>query len=1393
MATISNQYADKVFGEHPIALWPLDDPVYYLSLIDDNDRLFSNWTLTNATFNNNPTLPDIASPFNDNIYSSITANTTSPVLVEAVSPELFSLNDVNIDTNTFCINLFLFQKPTYINWFKIGYRYQDALSNPQEVISEQITPPQTQSWININKVYSLPSSWSGSLKIFIQVNFSNSAGGDASSRTVIMQGLSVGQDSQTTCYENLGSTAQNLPDSMGFTSLYGISADQYGVLSDNGYYTVRNNQLLAKNDGFPIVFGTNQSTKIYPSEANLPSFVFPGKGMLNETGRNKNYSLETWIKIDPQTTMAKKIIGPISTSDGIYVKEGFLTLAIGNEISSHCVSEWYRPMLLHLTLRENNATVMINGETVIDIPLDRKKIDLPNDRDWWGIYSYPEISLFQIDCISIYPYIVSETVAKRKFIYAQGTPSIQSIDNSFLGTPTTIDFTTSNYGSSVIYPDIYRWDAGNFNNLTATRDYLSVPNYSLPTISLGGRNLAEWYEDNNIVNNSEYPDGTHPNFFTFRPNQGTRTNLIPNPSFETNTSNWYGSGTAVATIGRSTTKFYTKVASMTGTATVNGNIRMYQGDGTSATYISILPNTTYTLSGYSLAATTARQVDVHIEWFTSTDVAISTSTGTAVSNNSTTWTRSMVTATAPSNATKARVSIRALSAVIGEMHYFDAILFEQSSVAQPYFDGSYADPAAKAISTSWSGTANASTSSMTYWDPNGINYQEESYLNFPTLNILNDPMSAAYAIFEAEEDISFDRPLMTFVNSTNGDVFSISINSDSVLYAINDNVLHEEVITLGQEFLIGINFERASAQFGFDVSRFFSSPSSIQLYVGGDGIHTFEGKIYLIGFCNQVNFQKVENSFDSSGIAISSNYEILIDHISSYTLIPEYEYEKMFLDISVASEWEEYYPLSFFAGYVKDENGNMKYDLDLMQINIGYTFVESEGAWTYQELKNEFAGDTYAQLLPPTYSNYFNLYKNNFLGENINVSRSSLNAFLTFQKISDGPNLPLSSFSNTNALPANSVIYADDVNTVQFPERVYDTKFVIKDNVVVYPPKTQNFEEYSMVVHFEIKQRSIIKNPLKIKTMQISAKNLNEVALVNPQSQRNIIGTKFGIPIYPQKFISGVSDYKDKNPIFIYKTTSPYLYTTKKSGIKLANTTTGQASPTNKFVASIPINSNGSYDFFVGAIHFFAKGEFSQQIENIRLIDVKHKDGVISIILEKTAEGNFVKAYLNNGTTLTKYTNIEFYQNGRYVLEPSLVNNEWNSIGMSFTNQLDFSEYQDGSIDLFGGAVFNNISYYLSKGLGIKTDLTIRSWENVLNFNSVKRAWSFWDAGSQTWRDVYILGQISSYFSDPADIYHAYTGTNKNIVDDNMGVVFGKAQSSVYSQVLWQTSTKKPV
>lgn len=1227
MTIAGNQYADKIFSEHPIALWPLDEEVYFLSLIDDNARYLSNWSYNgpSVTFNDSPDIPAASTIIDSDIYSSFTPDSELAVTVDVESQELFSASNIDILSGTFTVNFFLYQNPTNINWIKVGYRYLDASPTPQEieVISDEIIPPPLESWLNFNRTYVIPDSWSGPVRLFIQVSYSESDVAEIPSKEIIVQGLSVGQDSQTSCYNSLGSTQSSIPTSANLPTMTGIEADRYGILEDYGYYLVRNNRLLAKNDGVPIIYGTNQSTKIYPSNADLPSLIFPGKGMLNESGRNKQYTLESWIKIDASTSYAQRIMGPLSTDDGLYVKGGFLTLSIGSESSSYCVGEWYRPILVHIVLKEENAIVLVNGETVINIPFNRKTVSLPNDVDWWGVYSYSTFSSFNIDSISIYPYILPESVAKRRFVYGQGTPSIESIDNGLKGTPTVIDFSTSQYGPSVIYPDIYRWDAGSFNNLNASKNFLSVPNYSLPIINIGGRDLQGWYQDNYELNTIEYPARNHPNFISFRPN----------------------------------------------------------------------------------------------------------------------------------------------------------------------IDYSTEDPS---------------------WNYAGQNYTEQSYLNFPSLNILNDTVSSVYGIFEVEEYILEKRILMSFSNTSTGDTFDIvvegnpdditeSTNIISYLYngvAIVDANGEECRLTveLGSEKAVGLNFELAGISYGYSVSRFFSSPSSVQLYIAGNGYTTFEGKIYAIGFSNQENYALIEDSFDSNGIINPNYYEILLNHIASYTLVPEYEYGNLFLDISVASSWEEYYPLSFFAGYVKDENGDSVYDIDYLQLNVAYQYVETEGTWTYLELFNQYSGQTYSDLQSSIYSNYFNLYKNNSTGQTINISNSSLQSYITFQKLSSGANAPISDFANTKQLSTIGVIYADDENTIDEPEKAYNTKFAFIDNTIVYPPKSLDFNDYAMVVHFDIKQRSILKNPLKIRKFEISSNNLNYNSLLDDENQKNYIGTKFGSKIYPKTISSGTSDYKNANPLAIYKTGTPYLYLTKKSGIELLNGT-DFSSPEQEYMAAIPVNKNGSSDFFVSAMQLFMLGKLSELPQQQKMFEVLYKDGKIIFVVEKEDSGNYLKAYFDDGVSTTIMTGVSFYQNGRFVYYPKITNYEWNAIGITFSEEIDFSNSSIGEIRMFGGAVFNNVSFYLSKGLGKITNINARTWNLVLDQDqdSINEDWNYWYTNTDSWKQVLVLGETSTSFLTASNIYDIYCGTNKSVIDDNKGIRLKKTKTSIFTDVSWSSITEKPV
>jgi len=87
-------------------------------------------------------------------------------------------------------------------------------------------------------------------------------------------------------------------------------------------------------------YGSGSSAIIYPHPTSgEPSFIFPGFGFLNENGRYKELTLETFIRINANNTVPKRIIGPLASTDGVYVTKEFISLKIGNNVKSYYLSE----------------------------------------------------------------------------------------------------------------------------------------------------------------------------------------------------------------------------------------------------------------------------------------------------------------------------------------------------------------------------------------------------------------------------------------------------------------------------------------------------------------------------------------------------------------------------------------------------------------------------------------------------------------------------------------------------------------------------------------------------------------------------------------------------------------------------------------------------------------------------------------------------------------------------------------------------------------------------------------------------------------------------------------------------------------------------------------------
>ena len=80
MANPSNLYAEKIFSEHPIAMWTFDDNVKYVSLITDAQRSLTAWTFTSSatgtSYTEQPPYPKLGSTVTNVAKTSVTTSGT---------------------------------------------------------------------------------------------------------------------------------------------------------------------------------------------------------------------------------------------------------------------------------------------------------------------------------------------------------------------------------------------------------------------------------------------------------------------------------------------------------------------------------------------------------------------------------------------------------------------------------------------------------------------------------------------------------------------------------------------------------------------------------------------------------------------------------------------------------------------------------------------------------------------------------------------------------------------------------------------------------------------------------------------------------------------------------------------------------------------------------------------------------------------------------------------------------------------------------------------------------------------------------------------------------------------------------------------------------------------
>lgn len=186
-----------------------------------------------------------------------------------------------------------------------------------------------------------------------------------------------------------------------------------------------------------------------------------------------------------------------------------------------------------------------------------------------------------------------------------------------------------------------------------------------------------------------------------------RTNLVPNPNFETNTTGW--TGNANTTLARSTAQFQAGIASASLTAIAAGNVNISTPTGTAG--IPVTAGKPYSFTFYMRAAAITG-FTAQIDWYTAAGAFISSSSTSSGPISGSQWVRvGTANQTAPATAAYATLIAQMGSVAISSVNYIDSLQFEQATSSTNYSDYGgltiYDYEMPRAVATTYRARANA--------------------------------------------------------------------------------------------------------------------------------------------------------------------------------------------------------------------------------------------------------------------------------------------------------------------------------------------------------------------------------------------------------------------------------------------------------------------------------------------------------------------------------------------------------------------------------------------------------------------------------------------------------------------------------------------------------------
>ncbi len=531
--SVSNLYASKIFAEHPLALWALDDNLPFVSLFEEQYKDIKETWIIDSNKGSFVSFSENHIPKNRPLFFEPVSLVTKAIdsnldfTIQSPSAAYFnSFTDLDIDKKSVSINIYAYSFTSIVNYYEIGFEYVDPSTGQVVFNANRVSPGALGFWQKITHTASdIP--FNVVVKPTIKVVYKNANSSDEEDYYVFFNGISLGQWSEVFHFESTGIFPIDLQEknnslegqsikkenleffieylnsaSVTLNNISLVEADSYGFDEDNsGYYVVDRGKLLAINGGMPLIYGSKNVTQIFNSEnKKVPSLIVPGQGFLSEDGKYKNFTTEFWLRIDHYSNDPIKIFGNLDSEDGIYVDEEYITVNIASYSKSHFIGKWYRPMLIDFCYSPNMVKLYINGESVIEFDIDVELINFSNN-NMLGFFSNSFVYEYSLDCVAIYPYIVPKELIKKRYIYGQGVDLSENIVSKFVGENYYVDFTFSGYSNNLMYPDMASWQSGFYNNLNIKNKIITSLEYKSPEILITPKSSSAVFETDLLLDN----------------------------------------------------------------------------------------------------------------------------------------------------------------------------------------------------------------------------------------------------------------------------------------------------------------------------------------------------------------------------------------------------------------------------------------------------------------------------------------------------------------------------------------------------------------------------------------------------------------------------------------------------------------------------------------------------------------------------------------------------------------------------------------------------------------------------------------------------------------------------------------------------------------------------